>query len=101
MKTKQQRSMQDLWKDSYLNGGNDAYLEELYETYLKNPETLTPDWQNYFKELAQSTTDVSHADIRNYFLQLARLPKTTSQSSMPYHEHQQEKVEADSAHSLY
>ena len=93
MKTKQQRSMQDLWKDSYLTGGNDEYLEELYETYLKNPAELSLEWQNYFKQMVQSVTDVSHADIRNYFLQIARQPKTSAIQNVDiFHQHQQEKV---------
>ncbi len=93
MKTRQPRSMQDLWKDSYLSGGNDEYLEELYDTYLKNPTELSPEWQNYFKQITQSTTDVSHADIRNYFLQIAKQPKTTAMQGVDvYHQHQQEKI---------
>lgn len=93
MKTNQQRSMQDLWKDSYLSGGSDEYLEALYDTYLKNPDEVSPEWQSYFKQMAQSTTDVSHEDIRNYFLQIARQPKTSGLQNLDaYHQHQQEKV---------
>ncbi len=40
------QSMQDLWKDSFLSGGGDAYLDSLYESYLQNPEDVTPEWQN-------------------------------------------------------
>jgi len=95
MKTKiQQRSMQDLWQDSYLSGGNDAYLEGLYDTYLKTPEEIAPEWQAYFKQLANAGTDVSHEDIRNYFAQLARQPaaNVVVQTSGSGHEHQQEKI---------
>src|SRR6266568_8362946 len=72
---KPQKSMQELWNDSYLSGDNDAYLEELYETYLKTPDGVAPEWRDYFKQLGQST-DVSHSDIRNYFADLARQPHT-------------------------
>src|SRR3990167_6172584 len=71
MKTKQ-RSMQELWKDSYLSGGNDTYLEELFETYLQTPDQVAPEWQAYFKQLSQGQTDVSHAAIRDYFSQLVK-----------------------------
>lgn len=71
MKTKQPRSMQDLWSDSYLSGGNDAYLEDLYEKYLKSPQDVTPEWQQYFSQL-KNQHDVSHADIRDYFSKFAK-----------------------------
>lgn len=93
MKTKEQRSMQDLWKDSWLSGGSDEYLEQLYDTWLKNPDELPHEWQDYFKQIAQSATDVSHEDIRHYFLQIARAPKLSAQQGVDvYHQHNQEKV---------
>lgn len=90
---KMQRSMQDLRNDSYLSGGNDAYLEGLYETYLKTPNDVSPEWKKYFDELSKSSTDISHADIQHYFLELG---KKTHQSAVaplnPEHELKQEKV---------
>lgn len=74
--TMQSKSMQDLWQDSYLASGNEAYLEDLYETYLKNPKILATEWRNYFDRLSEKVArvipDVSHAAIREQFLQLAR-----------------------------
>ncbi len=94
MKTKQQRSMQELWNDSYLSGGNDAYLEGLYETYLRNPEELSAEWQQFFNQLASSSNDVPHSAVRNEFLQIARQPKTVAvQGAISAgRERQQEKV---------
>jgi 2-oxoglutarate dehydrogenase E1 component len=71
-----EQTMQDLWNDSYLSGGSDAYLEELYENYLKNPADVSDQWRGYFEKLANQTsaTEVSHAEIRDYFQQLARQP---------------------------
>ena len=74
MKTKQQRSMQDLSKDSYLSGENDSYIEALYDTWLKSPEAVEPEWQQYFSQMAHSSPDVSHADIRDYFAKLVKQP---------------------------
>lgn len=90
---KQQKSMQEWWNDSYLSGDNDAYLEELYETYLKTPDGVALEWRDYFKQLGQST-DVSHSDIRHYFADLARQPHTTQaeQGIDLFHQKQQEKV---------
>jgi len=74
-----EQTMQNRWKDSYLSGGSDAYLDELYETYLVNPDAVGADWRQYFDQLAKQGTqqDVPHADIRDYFQQLARQPSTT------------------------
>lgn len=90
---KTQKSMQELRQDSYLSGENDAYLEELYETYLKTPEDITPEWREYFQQLA-SHSDVSHSDIRKYFAQLAKQPvKTVATGAVNLeHQHKQEKV---------
>jgi 2-oxoglutarate dehydrogenase E1 component len=32
-------------------GGNAAFLEELYERFLQDPESLTPQWREYFQKL--------------------------------------------------
>tara|TARA_R110000868_G_scaffold6011_3_gene34941 strand:- start:794 stop:3622 length:2829 start_codon:yes stop_codon:yes gene_type:complete len=70
------KSMQELWKDSYLTSGSEEYLEELYEQYLQNPQDLTPEWLKYFDTLAEQVVrtkpDVSHAAIRKQFLEIAR-----------------------------
>jgi 2-oxoglutarate dehydrogenase E1 component len=91
---KTQKSMREMWKDSYLTGGNDAYLEELYDTYLKSPEELTPEWRTYFDGLAKETADVSHADIQAYFLNLAKnsARPIIMQSGDALHQSKQEKV---------
>lgn len=88
---KTQKSMQEMWKDSYLFGDNDTYLEELYETYLKTPDNVTPEWRDYFNALSKASTDVSHADVKNYFLQLAKSSFTTPTQERQ-HEPKQEKV---------
>lgn len=88
--------MKELQKDSYLTGGNDAYLEELYETYLKTPEDVSPEWRQYFGELAKPTSasDVSHTDIRDYFSQLVKQPNRydVNQSVDTMYERKQEKI---------
>lgn len=75
----QDKSMKALRATSYLSGGNATYIEELYENYLKDPESVPQEWQDIFRSLPSvanmGTTDVSHAEIKNYFLQLARQPK--------------------------
>ena len=70
----QTKTMQQLWRDSYLSSGNEAYLEEQYETYLSDPAALTPQWRQFFDSMAQSAgaPDVSHEAIRAQFLALAQ-----------------------------
>lgn len=90
---KTQKSLQDISKDSYLSGGNDAYLENLYETYLKTPDKVSPEWKQYFDELSKSAADVSHADVQDYFLQLGKQShKNIVVSRDREHEKKQEKV---------
>lgn len=75
----QDKSMKALQATSYLSGGNAAYIEELYEMYLKDPNTVPQEWQHFFQSLPSvanmGNTDVSHADIRDHFIRLARQPR--------------------------
>src|SRR5579871_2901519 len=75
----QEKNMAAWQSSSYLSGSNAGYIEELYETYLKNPDAVDPHWRDYFQSLPQvngsQATDVSHADIREQFLQLAKQPR--------------------------
>ncbi len=87
--------MQDLWGDSYLSEGNEAYLENLYETYLHSPDEVAPEWQLYFKEMAAAEKgDMSHEAVRRYFSWLARETATStgSQQQNTTSIHGQEKV---------
>jgi 2-oxoglutarate dehydrogenase E1 component len=88
-----QQTMQDLWNASYLSG-SDSYLDELYETYLKNPDELTPEWRKYFATVANGTSDIPQSEIRDYFLQLSKNPRRNSapQSGDVVYERKQEKV---------
>ena len=62
------------WATSYLSGGSMAYVDALYEDYLADPNAVPDDWQAVFRALPKvngQVTDVSHRDIRNYFLHAA------------------------------
>jgi 2-oxoglutarate dehydrogenase E1 component len=66
--------LQNEWSSSYLSGGSMAYVDSLYEDYLTDPSSVSADWQAVFSVLPQVngiTKEVSHRDIRNYFLQNA------------------------------
>lgn len=70
--------MQALQATSYLSDNNASYLENLYEQFLHDPSVISEYWQKYFISLAGNNAqpDVSHAEIRANFLQLAKQPQT-------------------------
>ena len=95
--TTQSKSMQAFWQDSYLAAGNEAYLENLYDAYLANPQSVTPEWRHYFDQLQQtqssSSPDVSHRDIREQFSQLLKeAPQVSLQGMESRHDQQQERI---------
>lgn len=63
---------QEWEQSSYLAGGNAPYVEELYDAYLLDPDSVSTEWQQFFKGVLNGGTDVSHADIREAFRQRAR-----------------------------
>ncbi|GGE49351.1 2-oxoglutarate dehydrogenase subunit E1 [Halopseudomonas oceani] len=68
--------MQQLWSTSHLDGGNASYVEELYELYLQDPNSVSEEWRSYFQKLPQvnghAGSDVPHSAIRDQFLLLAK-----------------------------
>lgn len=65
--------MNALQRTSLLDGGNAAYLEEIYEAWLQNPDTVEPGWRNWFEALPATNgdgTEISHAECRREFGQL-------------------------------
>ncbi|NNA88799.1 2-oxoglutarate dehydrogenase E1 component [Pseudomonas gessardii] len=71
----QESVMQRMWNSSTLDGGNAAYVEELYELYLHDPNAVPEEWRTYFQKLpsdGNAATDVSHAAIRDHFVLLAK-----------------------------
>ena len=60
--------MEHFWSSSHISGGNAAYVEELYDTYLHNPNAVSEEWRNYFDQLPRVsgvlTQDTPHSVIR-------------------------------------
>lgn len=69
-------SYQDFIKSSQLSGANVDYLENLYEDYLEDPNSVSPEFQKYFGKLSGSQENISLNPIRSYFTTLAKLPVT-------------------------
>lgn len=71
----QESVMQRMWNSGYLSGGNAAYVEELYELYLHDPNAVPEEWRTKFQTLptdGNSANDVSHSTIRDHFVLLAK-----------------------------
>ena len=67
--------MKESLGSSYLFGGNAPFIEDLYETYLDNPEKVTPEWRRYFDQIQQQSggvRDVAHAPVVESFIRLAK-----------------------------
>ena len=67
---------------SYLFGSNAPYIEELYENFLENPNSVDEKWKQYFTDLSKqpgaADVDVAHAPIRESFANLAKTKSTAA-----------------------
>ena len=79
------KTMSEYMSDSHTSGGHLSYLEDLYESYLQDPNSVSEEWKTYFNDLPfQNGTnkDSSHHDVIKYFQNVSRkeAPKTTTAS---------------------
>ncbi len=65
-----------LWQSSHLYGGNATFIEDLYENYLSNPDSVPENWRKFFERFQNEPgmPDVSHAPIRAAFTNYQRRP---------------------------
>lgn len=71
-------------ESSSLYGGNASFIEDLYEQFLQEPESVGEVWREKFKSLQNGATyklDIPHSKVRNRFEKLGRIP-TKRQFSM-------------------
>jgi 2-oxoglutarate dehydrogenase E1 component len=68
-------TMREFETTSTLFGGNVPFIEELYERYLADPVSVTPDWRAYFDSLRGGAADVAHAPVIDSFIQLGKSRK--------------------------
>lgn len=77
--------MQTLYSHSHLFGGNAPFIEELYEQYLADANSVTAEWRDYFDKLQQTPgaadRDVPHHPIQESFVQLAKQPRGFARKS--------------------
>ena len=43
---------------SFLYGGNADYIEELYATYTRDPQSVDPEWRSFFSSLKEESAIV-------------------------------------------
>ena len=78
-------TMSELQKTALLDAGNSAYLEQLYDDYLKNPASVSTEWQQYFEKLPLVdgvVSETSHLDIQAAFKQMVRHPNCIKAGSI-------------------
>jgi 2-oxoglutarate dehydrogenase E1 component len=75
----QDSSMELLWRSSHIAGGNASYVENLYESYLIDPNAVPEQWRQYFDKLPRVESsvaqiqDVPHSTVREHFAQISKM----------------------------
>lgn len=79
--------MEQLWQTSHLQGGNLEYVEQLFETYLTDPNAIPEEWRSYFDRLPSvdgyKGRDVSHASIRQQFKHISKNQRFLATGGVP------------------
>lgn len=63
------------WLDSsYLSGSNQSWIEQLYEDFLTDPDSVDANWRSMFQQLPGIGVkpDQFHSKTRDYFRRLAK-----------------------------
>lgn len=91
--------MELMWSTGHLSGSNAAYVEELYESYLNDKESVPEEWQQFFDTLPAANggngTEVSHQQIRREFAALgkrSRFAPVLSNEDIVNSEHERKQV---------
>jgi 2-oxoglutarate dehydrogenase E1 component len=91
--------MEQLWSTGHLSGSNATYVEELYESFLADPDSVAEQWRNFFQSLpainGDTGSDVSHSQIRKQFEALgkaSRFAPVLSNEDIVNSEHERKQV---------
>src|SRR6266446_5896374 len=80
-------AMRQFLDNSYLYGANASFIEDLYEKYLVNPQSVPEEWREYFDRMqvlpGSSTKDVAHAPVVESFVQRAKRGEFGAARTMP------------------
>ncbi|MEQ8803058.1 MAG: hypothetical protein RLP45_13550, partial [Haliea sp.] len=75
----QDSPMELLRRSSHIAGGNASYVEDLYESYLLDPNGVPEQWRDYFDKLPRVDSssaliqDIPHSTIRDRFAQISKM----------------------------
>src|SRR5438132_13077726 len=68
--------MRQFLDNSYLYGANASFIEDLYEKYLVNPQSVPEEWREYFDRLqvlpGSTVKDIASAPVEQSFVQRAK-----------------------------
>jgi 2-oxoglutarate dehydrogenase E1 component len=74
------QSLDDQFATTALSGTNAAFIEDLYEQFLKDPTAVEAKWADYFRKIKAATPEIAHGPIRERLLERVKLPPTTAAS---------------------
>jgi len=68
--------MQLFRSTSALNGANANFIEDMYEQYLNDPDSVGEQWREQFNTIRDEseTIDIAHSSIKKHFADLAQAP---------------------------
>lgn len=74
MNAPEKNYMQTMTNTSLLSGGNNLFVESLYEDYLRDESSVPEEWRAYFEKLqaANMRHDVPHSPVQRGFLELGK-----------------------------
>ncbi|GGD53380.1 2-oxoglutarate dehydrogenase E1 component [Pseudoxanthomonas indica] len=71
-------------QSSQLNGGNASYVEDLYEQYLVDPDSVGPKWKAYFDGFkGRESGDVPHSVVIDQIAQASRQAANNGYAAAP------------------
>ena len=92
--------MEIMWSTGHLSGSNAEYVEQLYENFLSDPDSIPQQWRDYFVSLPSTNgddhPDISHTEIKNDFKALgkvSRYAQVLSNDAVVNSEHESKQVQ--------
>ncbi|NNF17634.1 MAG: 2-oxoglutarate dehydrogenase E1 component, partial [Gammaproteobacteria bacterium] len=101
------QSYKDRYDSTPLHGGNAAVVEEFYERYLEDPESVAPPWRDYFRSISNGASgEIAHGPVREAIIAQAKAHRgATAGSPVKCHdgtlEHQSHVLRLINDHRLH